>query len=145
MSIAKEQESTRGAVKPVGAFPMTREARCPFDPPPTGRAAQEAGALTRVELSDGTTPWFITRYAEQRSLLSDPRLSADSTRPGYPVPGSSYSNDTGGSGAEGASSGFSFILMDDPEHARLRRMVTAPFMVNASKPCGPEYKRSSMT
>ncbi|MFJ6453868.1 cytochrome P450 [Paenarthrobacter sp. NPDC091669] len=98
---------------------MTRQARCPFDPPPAGIAAQQAAPLLRVELADGSTPWLATRYAEQRALLSDPRMSADITRPGYPIPG----------GGEGAGSAFSFILMDDPEHARLRRMVTAPFMV----------------
>ena len=122
------------AVRTVEAFPMQREARCPFDPPPAGRAAQEATALTRVELADGTSPWFVTRYAEQRSLLSDPRISADHSRTGYPVPGN------GGAG-EGAAAGFSFILMDDPEHARLRRMVTAPFMVKRVEAMRPAVQK----
>ncbi|MDJ0458634.1 cytochrome P450 [Arthrobacter sp. NQ7] len=109
---------------------MTRESRCPFDPPPAGSAAQDAGPLTRVELSDGSTPWFVTRYAEQRALLSDPRISADVTRPGYPIPANSGST----------SSPFSFILMDDPEHARLRRMVTAPFMVKRVEAMRPRVQ-----
>lgn len=117
-----------GAVEP---FPMTREARCPFDPPPAGIAAQQAAPLTRVELSDGSTPWLATRYAEQRALLSDPRMSADITRPGYPIPG----------GGDGAGSAFSFILMDDPEHARLRRMVTAPFMVKRVEAMRPAVQQ----
>ncbi|MFJ4027563.1 cytochrome P450 [Paenarthrobacter sp. NPDC089989] len=116
---------------PIPAFPMVREPRCPFDPPPAGSAAREAGPLSRVELADGTTPWFVTRYAEQRALLSDPRISADVTRPGYPVPAS------GGS----TSSPFSFILMDDPEHARLRRMVTAPFMVKRVEAMRPSVQQ----
>lgn len=98
-------------------YPMARAAGCPFDPPPQLKAMQEQGPPARVRLWDGTTPWLITRYAEQRAVLSDPRVSSDITQPGYPSP-VKY---TGGP--------ISFILMDDPEHARLRRMVTAPFAI----------------
>jgi cytochrome P450 len=100
-------------------FPMARAARCPFDPPPQLHAHQEQGPLTKVRLWDGSTPWLVTRYAEQRRLLGDPRVSSDITRPGYPSP--APIRDNGGS--------VGFILMDDPEHARLRRMVTAPFAI----------------
>lgn len=113
---------------PEPALPMSRDGRCPFDPQPLGLAAQEGGPLARVALRDGSRPWFVTRYAEQRALLGDPRLSADIQNPGYPSPAARR---------EGADSSLSFILMDDPEHARLRRMVTAPFMVkciNAMRP-----------
>jgi hypothetical protein len=63
----------------------------------------------------------VTRYAEQRTLLADPRVSADSTHPGFPHVGANLRERTTGE--------QSFIRMDDPEHARLRRMVTAPFAV----------------
>jgi hypothetical protein len=102
------------------AFPLPREGKCPFDPSPIGRAAQREAALSKVTLWDGSTPWLVTRYAEQRQLLSDPRISADVTNPGYPSPAAR---------GDGEGSPLSFILMDDPEHARLRRMVTAPFMI----------------
>ncbi|MGW2199993.1 cytochrome P450, partial [Streptosporangium sp. NPDC001682] len=102
----------------IPEYPMARAAGCPFDPPPTLRAKQQEGPLAKVRLWDGSTPWLVTRYAEQRALLADPRVSADVTRPGYPS--SAPVND---------SSKVSFILMDDPEHARLRRMVTAPFAI----------------
>ncbi|MEU3269836.1 cytochrome P450 [Saccharomonospora sp. NPDC006951] len=108
-------------------FPMERAKGCPFDPPPAARAERERGPLGRVRLWDGSTPWLVTGYAEQRALLADPRVSADLTSPGYPSPAA-----TGGKGSK-----ISFILMDDPEHARLRRMVTAPFAVkrvNAMRP-----------
>jgi cytochrome P450 len=100
-------------------FPMARAAQCPFDPPPQLHAHQEQGPLTKVRLWDGSTPWLVTRYADQRRLLGDPRVSSDITRPGYPSP--APIRDNGGS--------VGFILMDDPEHARLRRMVTAPFAI----------------
>jgi cytochrome P450 len=100
-------------------YPMTRAPACPFDPPPTLRTQQQEGPLTKVRLWDGSTPWLVTRYADQRRLLADPRVSADISTPGYPSPAP----------LDGSTSKISFILMDDPEHARLRRMVTAPFTV----------------
>lgn len=103
----------------IPAFPMGRASGCPFDPPPGVRAKQEEGPLTKVRLWDGSTPWLVTRYSDQRVLLADSRVSADISRPGYP---SSAPIPPGGST-------ISFILMDDPEHARLRRMVTGPFAI----------------
>ncbi|GAB3157767.1 cytochrome P450 [Amycolatopsis stemonae] len=103
----------------IPEFPMTRAAGCPFDPPPAARAMQGEAPLARVRLWDGSTPWLVTRYAEQRALLADPRVSADVTRPGYPSPAPLPKGGTG----------ISFILMDNPEHARLRKMVTAPFTI----------------
>ncbi|MFE7128507.1 cytochrome P450 [Streptomyces sp. NPDC057617] len=102
-------------------FPMSRAAGCPFDPPPTAIAKQKEAPLAKVRLWDGSTPWMVTRYAEQRALLADPRVSADITRPGYPLQTAVAPGSQSGSG--------SFILMDDPKHATMRRMVTAPFAI----------------
>ncbi|MFB9836859.1 cytochrome P450 [Actinoallomurus acaciae] len=112
-------------------FPMTRAAGCPFDPPPEARARQREDPLVRVRLWDGSTPWLVTGYAEQRTLLADPRVSSDPDRPGYPSPVPR---------APGASS-ISFILMDDPEHARLRRMVTAPFAIRRIRALRPAIQK----
>jgi len=68
----------------IPAYPMPRAQRCPLDPPPALSALRSDGPMTRVRLWDGSTPWLVTRYAEQRALLSDPRVSADTTREGYP-------------------------------------------------------------
>ncbi|MEV4145892.1 cytochrome P450 [Amycolatopsis sp. NPDC049691] len=115
----------------IPEFPMTRAAGCPFDPPPAARALQAEAPLARVRLWDGSTPWLVTRYAEQRSLLADPRVSADITRPGYPSPAPLPKGGTG----------ISFILMDNPEHARLRRMVTAPFTIRRVAAMRPAVQR----
>ncbi|MFI6697218.1 cytochrome P450 [Streptomyces sp. NPDC050433] len=112
-------------------FPMSRAAGCPFDPPPTAVAQQKEAPLTRVRLWDDSTPWLVTRYAEQRALLADPRVSADINRPGYPL---QVPLPPGGGSA-------SFVLMDDPEHARLRRMVTAPFAVKRVEALRPAVQR----
>ncbi|GAA4874139.1 cytochrome P450 [Saccharopolyspora cebuensis] len=110
-------------------YPMSRASGCPFDPPPGLKAAQQEAPLTRVRLWDGRTTWLVTRYAEQRALLADPRISSDVTRPGYPSP------------APVSGSRLSFILMDDPEHGRQRRMVAPPFTVKRVAAMRPAVQR----
>ncbi|SHF60939.1 cytochrome P450 [Streptoalloteichus hindustanus] len=107
-------ESATDQEQPL-AIPAARAAGCPFDPPPALRALGERTRLARVRLFDGSTPWLVTRHADQRALLADPRISSDITRPGFP------------SSVPVQQARIGFIFMDDPEHARLRRMVTAPF------------------
>ncbi|MCX4703546.1 cytochrome P450 [Streptomyces sp. NBC_01373] len=115
---------------PVPEFPMARAAGCPFDPPPALQAQQDEGRLVKVRLWDGSTPWLVTRYEDQRALLLDPRVSADITSAGYPLQAPSNGKNN-----------ISFILMDDPEHARLRRMVTAPFAVKRVEALRPGVQK----
>jgi cytochrome P450 len=115
----------------VPEFPMARAAECPFDPPPDLYTQRQEGALTRVRLWDGSTPWLVTGYAEQRAVLADPRVSAEIDRPGYPL---TMPVRTGGTKR-------SFIGMDDPEHARFRRMVTAPFTVKRIEAMRPAVQK----
>jgi cytochrome P450 len=115
---------------PVPEFPMARAAGCPFDPPPALQAQQDEGRLVKVRLWDGSTPWLVTRYEDQRALLLDSRVSADITSPGYPLQAPSNGKNN-----------ISFILMDDPEHARLRRMVTAPFAVKRVEALRPGVQK----
>lgn len=99
-------------------FPIRKDAACPFDP---AARMRELDGLVRVELWDGSTPWLVTGYELGRRLLVDPRVSADSTIPGYPH------FDEGS--RERRKDGRSFVAMDDPEHARQRRMVSQPFAI----------------
>jgi cytochrome P450 len=115
----------------IPAYPMARATGCPFDPPPDLRAEQQAGPITKVRVWDGSTPWLVTRFAEQRALLTDPRVSSDVGRPGYPSPVPVLPGGVG----------VSFILMDDPEHARLRRMVTGHFTVKRVAALRPAVQR----
>lgn len=116
------------------AWPMTRADSCPFDPPPALGDLQEQAPLARVTLWDGSTPWVVTRYDEQRRLLADPRVSADPERPGYPFPVPARE-------MQGSRNRIGFILMDDPEHARLRRMVTAPFAIKRVEALRPSIQK----
>ena len=114
----------------VPEYPMERASGCPFDPPPALRALAPA---SRIRLWDGSTPWLITRHADVRALLADPRVSADARRAGYPhASAAAQARRTRGS---------SFINMDDPDHARLRRMVTGTFTIRRVDALRPSIQR----
>ncbi|EHR61883.1 cytochrome P450 [Saccharomonospora cyanea] len=125
-TVAEDHDETA-----IPDYPMSRAPGCPFDPPPQLGELQERTPLAKVRLWDGSTPWLVTRYADQRTLMADPRMSSDVTKPGYPSPAAR---------PEGGGSSISFILMDDPEHARLRRMVTAPFTVRRVRAMRPRVQ-----
>jgi cytochrome P450 len=97
-------------------FSMERAVDCPFDPAP--RLRRHHDPMRRAHLWDGSTPWLVTGYAEQRELLADPRSSSDIHSPGYPNFAEAF-----------GESGMSFVVLDNPEHHRLRRTVIAPFTV----------------
>jgi cytochrome P450 len=112
---------------------MARAAGCPFSPPPAVLALQAQAPIARVRLWDGSSPWLVTRYADQRALLGDPRISHDIERSGYPH-GTLAAR-------ERVKDSRTFIGMDDPEHARLRRMVTAWFAVKRVEALRPAVQR----
>lgn len=94
---------------------------CPLDPPPAYTAAARDAPVTRSLLPDGTPCWLVTGNEEVRAVLADPRFSADARTPGFPFLSAGQ--------RELATTRPSFIRMDDPEHARLRRMVSKDFLV----------------
>lgn len=122
--------TTAQPVEPL-AFPASR-GTCPFAPPPGYQRALREDPVTRVTLWDGSQCWMVTRHADVRTVLSDQRFSADPTIPGYPFL------------SEGrkilAKGKTSFIRMDDPEHARLRRMLTSDFMVKKIEAMRPRIQ-----
>ncbi|MFD8092195.1 cytochrome P450 [Streptomyces malaysiensis] len=126
-------ETTAETEEPLPEFPMPRAAGCPFDPPPTTRALHTERPVTRVRLWDGSAPWLVTRYADQRALLGDPRVSSEATLPGFPHASAGF--------RENAGRRRSFITMDDPEHARIRRMVTGPFAIKRIEALRPEIQK----
>ncbi|MEU0301678.1 cytochrome P450 [Streptomyces sp. NPDC006175] len=115
-------------------FPRPRSSECPFAPSPEMRALSGYGPLTRVRSWGGSTPWAVTGHAEQKALLSDPRLSVEFTRPGYPSP-------VDPSHAHAGSTDLSFVGMDDPEHARLRRMVSGAFTIKRIEAMRPRVQK----
>jgi cytochrome P450 len=114
----------------IPEYPMARASGCPFDPPP---ALRTLAPVSRVRLWDGSTPWLIARHADTRAILADPRVSADVRRTGFP-------HSSAGAQARRTRAG-SFISMDDPEHARLRRMVTGTFTIRRVEALRPSIQR----
>ncbi|MGW0418797.1 cytochrome P450 [Streptomyces sp. NPDC003015] len=118
----------------VPDFPMPRAAGCPFAPPPAMMRLHAEEPVSRVRLWDGSVHWLVTRYEDQRALYGDPRLSVDTTRPGFP-----YLNEAFRETA--AKNPPSFLNMDDPDHARIRRMVTGSFAVKRIEAMRPAVQR----
>ncbi|GHG25959.1 MULTISPECIES: cytochrome P450 [Amycolatopsis] len=115
------------------AFPPPRA--CPYAPPPRLAELQRDAPISRVRIWDGSTPWLLTRYADVRAVLADRRFSVDPTRPGYPARGPASRGRRTGRG--------SFISMDGPEHARLRRMLIAEFTVRRVEALRPAIERTA--
>ncbi|MFF5568681.1 cytochrome P450 [Streptomyces sp. NPDC012623] len=106
----------------VPTFPLSRASGCPFDPPPQYAALRKEAPVSPIRLWNGQVAWLLTRYADQRAVLADPRFSADATRPGHPA-------QSAGVEASRNPGRFPFIVRDDPEHNQQRRMFTAYFTV----------------
>ena len=106
---------------------------CPFDPPPAYGLAGRQGPVTPARLPDGSFCWLVTGYQEVRTVLSDQRFSADARHPGFPFPSPAR--------RALATNNPSFVRIDDPEHARLRRMVTKDFLVKRVEAMRPEIQR----
>ncbi|MGW8952764.1 cytochrome P450 family protein [Streptomyces sp. NPDC055709] len=88
------------------------------DPHTTYARLREAGPVHRVTGPDGSPVWVVTRYADVRQLLADPRLSLDKTHrlpehySGFTLPPALDAN---------------LLNMDPPDHTRIRRLVTKAF------------------
>ncbi|MGW3409093.1 cytochrome P450 [Streptomyces sp. NPDC000888] len=115
-------------------FPFPRDSACPFAPPPELRRLHAEKPVSRVRLFDGSTHWLVTRYDDQRALYADQRLSVDVTKPGFP-----YLNEAFRETA--AKMPPSILNMDDPDHARVRRMVTSPFTIKRIEALRPTVQK----
>ena len=101
-------------------FPAARE--CPYHAPAPYTDFREQGGLHRVTIWDGSTHWLATRHEDIRAVLGSPAFSADVRVDGFPVVHSNQAEQQGGI----------FLRLDDPEHARIRRMLTREFSVKAT-------------
>lgn len=101
-------------------YPMAREPRCPFAPPPDVMALADARPLSRVRIWDGSTPWLITGYEQVRELFSDSRVSVDDRQPGFP-------HWNAGMLSTVHKRPRSVFTADGEEHTRFRRMLSKPF------------------
>ncbi|MFE1176628.1 cytochrome P450 [Streptomyces sp. NPDC058773] len=107
---------------------------CPFSPPEGYRTLREEAPIAPVTFPDGAKGWVVSRYADVRAVLADPRFGANRrrVRPGDtepvdaplppPPPGM-------------------FIMMDGQEHTRFRRLLTGQFTVRRMQRLAPAVER----
>ncbi|MFC0434356.1 cytochrome P450 [Kutzneria buriramensis] len=98
-------------------LPVPREDLCPFGPAPEVAELRSESPVVRVTCPTGIDAWLVTRYAEAREVMGDPRR---------------FSNRSGQAGHMLANmppdqpvEEGDFSKMDGPEHVRFRR-VFAP-------------------
>ena len=99
------------------------------DPYPAYDAARADEPVRKVDLPDGPV-WMMFRHADVRAALADPRLSKDwrytlpveqrAEMPATPIP--------------------MMILMDPPEHTRLRKLVSRTFTLRRTEELRPRVE-----
>ncbi|WP_437821820.1 cytochrome P450 [Sorangium sp. So ce1078] len=109
-------------VHTVGLLPTVREPGCPFDPPKELRQARAHGPISRYPFPGGHEGWLITGYDLVRSVLADSRFSSRKELMRHPL------IDLGDMKIPPAPPG-EFLLMDEPEHGRYRKLLTGKFTV----------------
>jgi len=108
-------------------IPAPRAAGCPLHPPAEFTNWRQEPGL-RQAMYHGQPAWVVSRYQDIRAALLDPRLSAD-TIPAYMKPSGPDNNTP-----------VMFARVDDPEHNRLRRMVTSSFTFRRCEAMRPQIQ-----
>lgn len=116
MSTASKSFGTADSRSDAGlpVLPLPRPARCPLAPPTEFGDWREQPGL-RKAIFQGNPVWVVSRYQDIRAALVDPRLSAKT------IPDSILPTDADNKVP------VMFARTDDPEHHRLRRMMTSSF------------------
>ncbi|MEV3992230.1 cytochrome P450 [Streptomyces sp. NPDC049837] len=115
------------------AFPQDRA--CPYHPPTAYRPLREERPLSRVTLYDGRSVWIVTGHAAARQLLSDQRLSTDTTHEAFPIPTERFA-------AVRNRRRAPLIGMDDPEHNVQRRMLIPSFTLKRTADLRPRIQQT---
>ncbi|SFB01466.1 Cytochrome P450 [Collimonas sp. OK607] len=118
-------------------YPTPRDPAAPFMPSPELRALQNAGVeITRVRIWDGSTPWILLSHAAQRTIMSDPRVSANDHLPNFPFMNRAI--------AETIHDRPKTIFdTDGEEHSRLRRMMTNSFTRHRMEKIRPKIQQTT--
>ncbi|WP_329342454.1 cytochrome P450 [Streptomyces sp. NBC_00663] len=120
----------RTQTEPV-AFPQDRT--CPYHPPTAYDTLRDGRPLARITLYDGRPAWLVTGHALARTLLTDPRLSSDRTRPDFPAPTERF--------AATQNRRVALLGFDDPQHHTQRRMMVPSFTLRRAVELRPEIQR----
>jgi cytochrome P450 len=123
MSITSKASEANSEVD-LPVLPVLRDARCPLAPP-SAFASWRAEPGLQPAMFHGNPIWVVSRYQDIRAALVDPRLSAKT------IPESMLPPDVG----------VIFARTDDPEHHRLRRMMTSNFTFRRSESMRPHIQQ----
>jgi cytochrome P450 len=110
-------------------LPLPRAAQCPLAPPPDFVDWREQPGLRRA-MFGGNPIWVVSRYQDIRAALVDPRLSAKT------IPDSILPKDADNKVP------VMFARTDDPEHQRLRRMMTTNFTFRRCESMRPQIQET---
>ncbi len=105
-------------------IPMQRAARCPLAPPTEFAGWRQEPGLRRV-MWNGQEVWSVSRYQDIRAALVDTRLSARTLPDLF---------------GESSDAPVVFARIDDPEHHRLRRMMTSQFTFRRTEAMRPQIQ-----
>ncbi|OLF06427.1 cytochrome P450 [Actinophytocola xanthii] len=92
-------------------------------PPPAYAGFRERDGLVRTRLPSGQPVWLVSRHADVRAVLTDPRISANPANPGFPKVAR-----TGGVPTQQDIPGW-FVGLDPPDHDRYRKVLIPEFSV----------------
>ncbi|MER5356909.1 cytochrome P450 [Streptomyces sp. NPDC002785] len=106
----------------------------PVDPPPQLAELRTGRAASRVTLWDGAQVWLVTSHAGIRAVLGDRRFTAVTSAPGFPM--LTRTSQLVRAKPESAS----FIRMDEPDHSRLRSMLTRDFLARRAEALRPAVR-----
>ncbi|GAB1644533.1 cytochrome P450 family protein [Krasilnikovia sp. MM14-A1259] len=103
------------------------------NPYPVYEQLRQHAPVSRVELPDGAPAWLVTRYADVRAALADPRLSLDKrsgngTWKGFSLPPALDAN---------------LGNMDPPDHTRIRRLVSQAFTPRRVESLRPRIQQTA--
>lgn len=111
-------------------FPLPRSH--PFHPPSQYAEWSRNEPVRRVTQWNGKPAWFVTRHADIRALLMDPRTSADAAHPAYPAQNAALTL---------VRKEYQvFAQMDPPEHTSERRLLTAEFSLKRVEEMRPKVQ-----
>ncbi|MFD3521456.1 cytochrome P450 [Streptomyces sp. NPDC058653] len=94
------------------------------DPYPAYAWLREHAPVRRTTLPSGVDAWLVTRYADARRALADPRLSKN---PVHHAEQPHAKGKTGIPGERGSELMTHLLNIDPPDHTRLRRLVSQAF------------------
>ncbi|WP_375459692.1 cytochrome P450 [uncultured Enterovirga sp.] len=101
-------------------------------PPAEYGAWGRAERIFEVTQWNGSRAWFVTRFDDIKTLLRDPRLSADAAHPNYPAQTAAL--------ALVRRDYQVFAQMDPPEHTAERKLLAGEFSARAVEQLRPKVQ-----